>query len=47
VFPVEEWMALIFAADPDKAADMPAAWHGVFIAMQLVVEFLGQPGFKL
>lgn len=42
VLPVEDWMALIFAADLDKAVDMPVAWAWVARGVNIAVSVLGQ-----
>lgn len=42
VLPVEHWMALIFAADLDKASDLPSAWYWVARTVNIAVSILGQ-----
>jgi hypothetical protein len=42
VLPVEDWMATIFTADLEKAADMPVAWAWVARGVNILVGVLGQ-----
>lgn len=42
IFPVERWVALLFASDMEKAADLPAAWYWVVRGVNIAVNTLGQ-----
>lgn len=42
LLPVERWMALLFASDLDKAADLPSAWYWAIKAVNIAVSILSQ-----
>lgn len=42
VLPVEKWIAGIFSADLERAADLPAAWFWVSRGVHFIVSVLGQ-----
>lgn len=42
ILPVEAWVARIFAADLERAADLPSAWYWVSRGVHIVVSIFGQ-----